>query len=175
MDVDELTKIAEIAAKNFISRYGGDFDDSKSEVVVFLLTLDASDFAERRAYYVKAGVNRLTDLRRKERRTRGKTPLKFVEISDDGADGDVLSDVLKSEAEARQRRAIARALATFSVGKRWRRNAAVVKKYLRRDREIVGKWLKGCKQTKLGKEYGVSKQRIHQIIQKFREACRRIV
>ena len=170
-DVDELTKIAGIAAKKFILRNGGDFDDARSEVVVFLLSLDAPDLADRRAYYIKAGVNRLATLRRKERRSRCKAPPQFVEFSDAVGDGDVLTDVLKNE----RRRAIERVLATFGADNRWRRKADVIEKHRRRDREIIQKWLDNKTQTALGKEYGVSKQRINQIVQKFRKACRRTV
>lgn len=154
-DVDELTKIAEIAAKKFLERHGGDFDDAKSEVVVFLLSLDASDFSKRRAYYIKAGINRLVDNLRRERHTDWKRRPCFTSLTDVATDEDPTRAALTNE----NAQTIRQTLEKFGNPKG---NAL-------RDRKIVMKWLtKEKKQVDLAKENGVSTARICQIVTAFR-------
>ena len=165
IDVDELNKVAGIAAKKFLERHGGDFDDAKSEVVVFLLSLGASDLGERRAYYVKAGINRLVDVLRRERHVDWKDPPRVVELTDAATDETPERELLTREDAALKRQTVCRTLQTFgNPNGNWRR-----------DRQIVAQWTAGNKQTTLAKKYGVSKQRINQIVMAFRRACRSIL
>lgn len=155
VDVDELNKVAGIAAKKFLERHGGDFDDAKSEVVVFLLSLGASDLAERRAYYIKAGINRLVDVFCRQFRDD-------AELADAVTNETPELVLLKKEDAALKKQTIFKTLQKFGN----------LNGNFRRDRQIVLKWWKlGLKQTTLAKEYGVSKQRINQIVMAFRRAA----
>ena len=156
--IDEIDRIAGISARKFILRNGGEFDDAKSEVVVFLLSLGDVNFAGRQAYYIRAGYNRLVDNLRRERKTQRRSPPRFVDLPE-VATLELPERALQiREESAIKFRVVFQTLRTFG------------KKLWRRDRQIVRLWLKGSRQTVLAKKYGVSKQRINQIIKAFRRA-----
>lgn len=151
----EIERMASIAAKKYVLRYGGEYDDAKSESFIFLLSLLKRFPSERQNFYIKSCYNHLIDkLRREHRFPRIALEFEIQEAANYESPDRIVE---KKESAALILRKIEVELNRY--GKEGRT----------RDRKIIQEWIRGKQQSLISIDYKITKQRVNQIIAAFKK------